>query len=205
MRADDFVLPIAILAFVVTAVVTTSYFFSIPFSPQWLTGHGAADTATINVTVAPYLAINFSTASINWSSGRVTGGSSNATLNTAGGANNVTNGNWTGNTDGLVIENVGNIIANLSFKAGKNASTFLGGTNPSYQFNVTNKEGNSCVRNSSAFGFFIDVNTTGDGTFVCDIFNFTTTNNSIRVDLRLVIPSDSFIGALSDTITATVY
>ena len=122
MKADDVLLGVAIAAVVVVGIVFSVYFFlPLPFHFQWLTGYGVSDTATINLTVESSLAINFTTDIINWGSGRVTGGNTNATLNTAAGASNVTNGNWTGNTAGLVVTNIGNSITNLSIKAGKNA------------------------------------------------------------------------------------
>jgi len=39
-------------------------------------------------------------------SGSVTSGETSATLDTSAGADNVTNGNWTGNTAGFVVENL---------------------------------------------------------------------------------------------------
>ena len=204
MNAENVLLGIAAVAAVIATVVfgISVFFPSADFS--WLTGR-VSDTATINLTVESSLAINFTTDNINWGSGKVSGGSPNATLDTSAGANNVSGGNWTGNTAGLIIANIGNVIVNLSLKSGKNATTLLAGSSPYYQYNVTNNEGASCIRNSTgfAFGLYYDVNTTGDGTLLCDIFNYTDTNDTMRIDIRLVVPSDSVTGALSDTITAT--
>jgi len=171
----------------------------------------ATDTGEINLTVESKTQINFTTDEINWGSGSVSAGASNATLNTAGGANNVTNGNWTGNTAGLVVENIGNKNVTLDLKTGNNATALLGGTNPSYQYNVTNVEAGSCTNSTGgnnmssgiSLGNFYDVNTTDPGTRVCDVFAHTDSIDTIRIDIKLVIPSDSKTGKITDTITAT--
>ncbi|MBS3089889.1 hypothetical protein J4461_03365 [Candidatus Pacearchaeota archaeon] len=93
--------------------------------PIWFTGF-VTEFATINLSVESSLAINFSTDIINWGSGRVVVGADNATLNTAGvntGGSNPSqrNGNWTNNTAGLVLENIGNALMNISINVTKNS------------------------------------------------------------------------------------
>lgn len=162
----------------------------------------ATGTGTANLTIESITNINFTTNNINWGSGAVTAGYSNATLNTAGGANNVTNGNWTGNTAGLVIENIGNKNVTLLIKAGANAAGLLGGTGPQYMFNFTSSEANSCTFNATTTaGTFYDANITDR--YVCDSFNTEQNNDTLRIDLKLVIPSNSRTGAVGDIITAT--
>ena len=166
----------------------------------------ATDSATINLTVENKTAINFTTNNINWGSGSVDPGADNATLNTAGGANNVTNGNWTGNTAGLVLENIGNRNVSLNLSFGTNADGLLGGTNPVYQYNVTNAEPGSCLNSTGGtdglnLGSWVNADTTPD--VVCGRFLFNDSSDSIRIDIKLVIPSDSKTGTISDTITAT--
>src|SRR3989344_5384979 len=67
-----------------------------------VTGHA---TGTANLTIEQKAEINFTTNSINWASGSVTVGQSKAILVSN---NTVTNGNWTANSAGLVLENIGN-------------------------------------------------------------------------------------------------
>ena len=46
-------------------------------------------------------------------------------------------------------------------------------------------------------------NASQDGVKVCDKLFFEDTRDDIRIDVRLMIPSDSRTGALSDVITAS--
>jgi hypothetical protein len=193
-EANKFLFYFSVLLLAVSLVV---FFFNVSRMVN-ITGKV---TGTANLSIETVTSINFTTSNINWGSGMVTSGSTNATLNTAAGANNVTNGNWTGNTAGLVIENNGNKNVTLDLSAAKNATSLLGlgSTIPSeYQWNVSNVEVGSCT--GGQLGLFLNVN----GTYrACTQFLFNNSADTMRIDLRLVIPTDSLTGALSDTITAT--
>ena len=194
MSSDKVLLIFAVILFVVSgAWLLVSYSQTTGF---------ATSTGTANLSVESSASVNFTTNNINWASGKVNIGSTNATLDTSAGT--VSGGNWTVVSQGLVLENIGNTNATLDIKTGKTAATFLGGTSPSYKYNVSNVEANSCV-NASAFdiGAWYVVNTSGDGTRVCDVFGFANGADTIRIDLQLVVPSDSKTGALGDIITAT--
>ncbi len=156
-------------------------------------------TGTANLTIVSVVNINFTISNISFGSGSVTLGSNNATIDTLG---NVINGNWTPVTEGFILENLGNNNVTLYLKSGKTAAQFLGGTGPSYQYNVTNNETGSCI-NATGFslGLWTDVNTSGDGDLICNPFGISA--NSINIDLKLVIPSDARIGSQSDVFTAT--
>ncbi|MBU1135891.1 MAG: hypothetical protein KJ559_00055 [Nanoarchaeota archaeon] len=169
-----------------------------------ITGH-AADTGVANLTVEAEVNVNFTTDSIEWGSGKVTAGQTSATLNTAdNSATNITNGNWTGNTAGLVLRNIGNVNVSLTLQAGKAAAAFVGGTSPDYEWNIsdTNLSG-SCKESNVALGEFFDVNSTGPSAIICNPLGFDNAIDSIRIDIKLVIPYDSTTGVLTDTITAT--
>ncbi len=159
-------------------------------------------TGTANLTISSSTEINFTTSMINWSIGNVQSGRANATLDTSAGANNVTNGNWTGNTAGLVIENIGNSNVTLQINSGKNSSGFIGGTSPLYQLNITNIEASSCAFNDSyTTAIYHDANITVQQ--VCNDFTYNDTRDTIRIDVKVVIPSDARGGAKGDVITAT--
>lgn len=162
----------------------------------------ATGTGTANLTVESLTNVNFTTNNINWGSGSVTSGKLNATLDTSAGENNVTNGNWTGNTAGLILENIGNQNVTLLIKSGANATELLEGNNPSYQFNLTNSEPGSCTFNSSITEavFF---NATTSYLQVCDNFDINQNNDTLRVDVLLRIPYNSKVGAIGDIITVT--
>lgn len=206
MKTDNLILTIAIVAVFVSIVGAGLTYNYINSFKNKITGY-ATTTGKINLTVESAAAINFSTSEINWGSGRVTAGQSSATLNTAGGANNITNGNWTGNTAGLIVENIGNTNLTINLTAGSNAAGLLGGTGSSYEFNVSNSEGGSCLDDSgggspAGINVFVSANTTTKE--VCGRFRHETGNDEIRIDIKLVVPEDSKTGELTDTITATV-
>jgi hypothetical protein len=159
---------------------------------------GKATSASLNVTVSSKVQINFTTNNISFGFGSVTSGN-NATIDTLG---NVINGNWTPTTTAFVIENAGSVNVSLELKSDKNATTFLSGTDPAFRYNVSEIEANSCNATIN-LGQWYDVNTTGDGTMICNPFDYTNSRDSIRVDIRLVIPTDSSKGDLQSTFTAT--
>src|SRR6056297_1427939 len=100
-----------------------------------MTGY-ATEQGYANLTVSSTININFSTDTIDWGAGVVDTGEDNATLDTVGPT--VTRGNWstTGVTP-LVLENIGNVNATIDFSAASDASGFLGGTSPAYEWNFT--------------------------------------------------------------------
>jgi len=205
MKTDNALLIIALIAVVVSvAGAGITYNYINAFKNKWPTGFA---TGTVNLTVESAASINFTTDEINWGSGRVNTGVDNATLSTAGGANNITNGNWTGNTAGFVIENIGNENVTLEIATGKTAATFISGTaggGPSYRFNVSdNTEDGSCEYNVTE-GDWNVVNTTSPGTLVCRPLYAADATDVVRIDVEVVIPSDSLIGELTDTFTATI-
>lgn len=204
MNSDDLLLSVAVVAVVVSLLGMGMTYYSVDnFKKTWVTGFAVTDTAIVNLTVESNLAINFTTDLIEFGSGQVDAGASNATLDTAAGT--VTNGNWTVVTQGFVLENIGNVDANLSFKTGKTAGEFIGGAaagGPQYKWNVTDDEAGSCEATSGfTLGAWNDYNTSG--VEVCDVFYANDTKDAIRIDIFLLIPSDSKTGTLTDTVTAT--
>jgi hypothetical protein len=165
---------------------------------------GFATSGIVNISVESSASINFSVDTINWGSGRVTEGTDNATLNTGDASNPVINGNWTSVTQGFQIDNIGNQNVSLSLTPGLTAATFIGGSvqgGPYYEFNVSNVDAGSCLFNITE-GSSYTANSSG-ATLICDILNAGAAN-SVRLDLKLVIPSDSITGDLNDTWVATI-
>jgi hypothetical protein len=207
MKTDNFLLIVAVIAVAISVLgAGLTYNYLTSFRNK-LTGF-ATDTGTVNLSVESTVAINFTTDIINWGSGQVNAGQANATLNTAGGATNVTNGNWTGNTAGFILRNIGNKNATVNLSFGTDAAGLLGGTSPKYEFNVTDQAGFTSCFNSTGgtgnlgyLGLFQTANTTVS--VICSSFPYTDTNDTLRIDIKVIIPSDSKTGALSDTITAT--
>ncbi|VVB78290.1 Uncharacterised protein [uncultured archaeon] len=169
-----------------------------------LTGHATStDTAVVNVTVSATAAINFTTDFINFGSGGVSDGSSSAMLESNGTAAVGGSWNW-GSAQNFTLENIGNVNVSLDLKTSKTAATFIGGFLPQYNFTVRDTETGSCLQPGTTLGVWQSVNTTGDGTKICGNFTPEGAHDKITIDVRLVIPSDSFSGneALTDTFTA---
>jgi hypothetical protein len=221
-QKENILLVIAIIAFVVSAFFAFVTYNNLGLERQslfsgWAT---ASDNATVNLTVIQAVVINFTTDNINFGGGRHDVGATNATLVTIPRLNN-TGGNWTNVTSGFILENIGNVNVSLYLLTSKSAATFLGGTNPQYQYNVTpvnhttgaaiSSYGISCM-NFTTLSTWFDVNSTfvsatrgGEGNYICKNFSYIDTNDVLRIDLKLVVPSDSFTGALGDIMTASAY
>ena len=207
MRDDNLLLMVAVAAVIVSMVAAGFTYLSVSSLVTRISGY-ATSTGQANITVESHALANFTTNYVSWGSGRVSVGQTFAVLNTME-TNNVTNGNWTLNTNGFRIENNGNVNVSIDLLAGKSAAQFIGGTNPGYQWNVSNVEAMSCLNStggnmsSSGFGTWATVNNTNPGTRMCDRLFFSDSNDLIRIDLNLSIPYDSSQGALTDTLTAT--
>lgn len=201
MKSDDFLLVVAVVAVVVAFVgVGITYNSLLSLRGNAFTGF-ASQSGTVNLSVESGAVINFTTDNINFGSGIVNTGQSSATLDSV---NGVTNGNWTAPGHGFVVENIGNVNLTFNLATGKSAATFIGGTGSTYKYNVTNVESGSCAVVGFVLGLYNTVNTTAGGTIVCTSFGYNNGADTIRIDVQLVVPTDSFTGALGDTFTATI-
>ena len=163
-----------------------------------LTGY-VASTGWMNLSVDATTSVNFSTASINWSTGAVTPGQVNATLYTAGGV--ISGGNWTANSAGLVLINIGNTNVSLVFGVGKSATSFIGGSSSGYYWNFSNIEAGSCT-NGTDHGQGTLWNTNTSAT-ICSTFDANDNLDSMRIDIEVVIPNNAAAGSKGDVLTAT--
>jgi hypothetical protein len=207
MKFDNVLLTIAVIAVGVSLVSTGVVYFSIANLATQLTGY--VTTGTANLSIESSATVNFTTDDIDWGSGKVDDASTKANLNTFEN-NNVSGGNWTLVTSGgMRIENVGNTNVSINLSGTKTAANFIGGTSPVYEWNITNVEASSCLNDTGGTDLlnldtFHNVNiTVGDG-YVCGVFQFKSSADTIRVDFNLTIPEDAPTGAKTDTITATV-
>jgi hypothetical protein len=197
-----------VVILVIASIMSISFFYlSAKDFFNTISGY-ATSSGEVNLTVESDATATFTTSQINWGSGRVNSGQQSAGLNTFE-TNNVTNGNWTlQNSGGLRIQNNGNVNLTLNLSGSKTAAQMIGGTNPSYKWNISNVEAGSC-RNSSGgttglqLNTFFNVNTSS--VLFCDFFHYNNSQDSIRIDFNLTIPSDSFTGSLGDTITAVAF
>ena len=184
MMGDNVLLFASVVIFGLAIVSMVSMFGTI--NGFAITGYATAN-GTVNVTINTSVSLNFTTSEVNWGTGAVDIETVWATLDTVGG---VTNGTWSAVSSGLVIRNAGNVNLTLNLSTGKNASAFIGGTGESYEYNVSNVDAGACIPPGGfSLDTYYDVN--GSSVLICDYFE---PNESIRVDLRLVIPVDSSQG-----------
>ncbi len=211
MNGEKLLLSVAVIAVGLSIIAAGITYFSVSSLVYRISGLA---TGEANLTVETLASVNFSTRAINWSSGRVNIGSTAASLITTSSNGDVTGGNWTVNSDGLILENVGNVNVSLNLSVGKNASEFIGGTNPAYEWNLTAEEAASCVQVGTTTDMdnldeYHQANTTNneaipDGGLGCSVFRFESGNDLLRLDFNITIPENSLTGKLGDVITATV-
>ena len=154
-------------------------------------------------------AIPFGTGYVNSSSGCQMGtNGSSAPTNDPDGCNGF---NATVNTLNLTIENDGNIRANISLNFTANASGFIGGTSPSFQFEVTQGEASSCttIGNGSAFrevGNLVGSSNSNDtnltGSRICTNLDYQDATDLLEVGAYISIPQNAASGDHRVTITA---
>lgn len=153
----------------------------------------------VNISLESSIAINFTIDLIDFGPGSVYLNSSYATIDTKG---NVQGGNWNPIDEGFLLENIGNTNVSIDLSFEKIAQEYLGGTNPEYYFMFNNLEENSCLDFGMGYKEWVKVNNS-EKIRICNNFQFVDLNDSLRIDLRLVIPSDSIMGQRTNSITAT--
>lgn len=169
-----------------------------------ITGN-ATDTAEANLTIQSSASITFSTSQINFGSGYVDATALyNGTLSTEGELTNVTS--FTNVTQGLVLENNGNVNVSVTLVSSKAASAFIGGVlggGPSFQWKAKNNseddEGGSCIGEIQNIGSYTEAVTSP--VTICNNLRYEDTNDTIEIDLKLVVPKDA-IGTKGTVITA---
>ncbi len=209
MGSDNLLLIVAVIAVIVSLIgAGMTYSYLNAFRTK-MTGFAAAE-GWINLTVEENVAINFTVSDIDWESGMVDDGETNALLDTSNQtADNVTRGNWTGQTDGLHIENIGNRNVSLDLTADSDNATMIGGTaggGPLLDWKISS--GETDPRGSCSGGDFTYYNNTWKPVntsqqSICGQFEYTPAFNELEIDIFARVPSDSITGARTNTITAT--
>lgn len=166
----------------------------------------ATDTSTVTFTQESKTAIDVSEA-VAWGTGAVSYNKTFATLY----SNNATaaDGNWTGITQFLKIENIGTTNVSLAIKSSKNSVSFVGGSaaTPEFKYNMTDGEAGTCTDGSLEGNFVSFGDAQGDvaneDNTVCALMWNNPTKNELRTYFKVVVPSDAPQTAHSATITYT--
>ena len=156
-----------------------------------------ADSGTVTFDIDETVDISFTTSNLDWGAGSVNSGEASATLDSN--ASTVTGGSWNATGGELILENIGTEDVSLTLNSSVNASTLIDGSSSSFQWLVTDIGAGSCVNNTMTSFTEIDTSITT----VCDAFYATAAKDDLKIDFKLVIPSDTLLeGARSATITA---
>ena len=163
------------------------------------TGFATANsTAVVNVTIVSSAAINFTTNFMDFGGGSVTAGFANATVNTEG---LTQGGNWSAPLNNLTLENIGSTNVSLALLSNKNASAFIGGTAPLFQFKLINDtKPLSCVGNNVSTTW---TNLTTSQLNVCTVFPYDDSKDQLTIEIQLSIPYDSPTSSTAKTATIT--
>ena len=194
MNKTNTFLLIGSIVIVVLAIINFS--FNLDFM-ETLTG-SATDTGDVNLTLDAAASISFNVSELDWGQGSVDENSDYAWL--------VSNGTVVGGTSfdtvtqGLKVQNDGNINLTVNLSAGNYNATFIGGNEPVYKWKPEDNETDSCVGGVS-FATFSHV-PDGKEVVICANFGFLDTKDSLNVDIELHVPEDATAEAKGSIITA---
>lgn len=207
----SFFLIAAIVVSVSGALITMSAF------PGGITGFATTGTGKTNFSVNSSLSITISQSLIPFGIGYVN--DSTPALACSMGTNNsppnraYTSGcigfNTTVHTSNITLLNDGNVLANVSVRFEKNATTFIGGTlaTESLKYEVKDMESGSCgtFRNGSSFKEVEDTYDTAAGRArICNgLLATPDTTDSIQLGIWVIIPKDATTGSHENTLTFT--
>lgn len=170
----------------------------------------AIDTAAVGLDISGLAQVNWTTSTIQWSTGSVVAGKATCTLNSYSDPIDTVNcSGFAAQNAGLVLENTGNKNVSLNISFGKNASTFIGDgsvVTAVYQWNVSNLEADSCGTDTLELDSSWQTASTTH-TVVCNStdggFRFVDNKDRLKFDVMVVIPSDAASGGKTDSITVT--
>lgn len=204
-KGDEKFLSTLIIVAVIISITGT--FFSLKmlndldYYKQYFSGH--VSVGQINLTITQNLTISVVQNVINFSMGFVNTGADGATLNTTTAGSLIAPANWTNSTlydpRAIQISNDGNVNATVNLTSAKTAATFLGGTVPTYEFNGSNKEANSCNNGGTLAGY---TSLNADQQIVCANLGSNDLRDEIYLHCRIWVPADTQ-GTKEDTWTFT--
>ena len=208
-RGDEKFLSILIILAIMISIAGT--FFSINMLnelddyKEFFTGRGTS--GQVNLTITQNLTINVIQTVINFSTGFVETGQAGATLNTTVPEFLDEPANWTNSTlynpKPVELRNTGNVNCSVNITSGKDASTFIGGTTPLYQYNGSNKEtasGTSCVE-TETLSDYTEFDTNQQ--VVCGNLGSNDNKDELYIHCLVWVPYDT-VGTKEDQWTFTV-
>jgi len=188
------ILSVFLVATIVLSIITT--FIVLNHINAMITGwptYTPTSAGQINVSIAQNLTLFLQDYNVTFGTGYVIPGKAHAGLNTSNITEMttalLTSMNWTNTSNfapkKLIIRNDGNVNASVTLTSNATAAQMIGGTNPDFKFNVTNKESYACVGTATDW-----TSMTGASQAVCTILSVTDTKDEIYVNFLLQIPYD---------------
>ncbi len=189
--------------------------------PQ-ITGFATIPNATATLTLQTFSSIKFSQASVAFGTGSVntSGGFSNCTLSTLGGAAGFNSGcaDFSEVSSGFTIENDGNTNLSVELRSNETAEQFIGAGSALFLWNVTVNEAGSCKNTTTstapennvqpntsvgcggAGGAAADCGTIFESVSVtnkniCPRLLFADVSDSLNININITIPVDAPAGA----------
>jgi hypothetical protein len=203
--------------FLLGAMIVSLGGFFIAFNHlDTVTGRAVTDTGTTNFTINSTISVAFIQNNVDFGSGIVNATDAhNCTLNTTGpgmlnGGVNPTGGpdciGFNASLQPLRIQNQGTVNVTLNITFSQIASTFIGGTTPSFTYRSSwNETTSSCGGNGLNANISVnEVAAANTNISVCNAtrFNWVTGSRTLNLDLGIKIPQDAAPGTRLVTITA---
>lgn len=159
----------------------------------------ATESGTAEFNITSVVSIRMVDNLINWGDGAVDAGEDYAWVDSEGNSGNDTAAPFTTQSNGLIVENDGNVDVNLTVASSKDASTFPGGdaTNRDFEWKIKNP-GTRDNTGTCAISTYADVATTN--TSACSNLTSEDSGDRVELDLYVQIPSDVAPGSQSTTI-----
>jgi len=159
---------------------------------------------TANLTINSSLVLTFVVSNVNFGTGYTNdsgAGIEQCVMDTNGSANSADCIGFNSGVSPFVLRNDGNKNLNVSISANENATTFISGTNPVFQFFIEDNETGSCTTPNPTV--WTDMNTTsvdmcGTGGLLAN----PSTSDELRIHIKVSVPQDAIPGAKTATLTA---
>lgn len=161
-----------------------------------ITGWGVSDTGNVSIELSSEIAIRVFY-HINFGSGRVNATADSAILDSYTGT--TSNGTWSFSPQFLRVENDGTVNITVDVLSDKDASAYIGGTNPLYQVKGVVTELDSCPSLNTTYFSISTTNQT-----ICPLLRFAGNTNEFNVSVNLEIPSDAVARKITSTLTFSV-
>ena len=197
---------VMIVVIMIAAIIMLVNVFGFgPGVVKWVSGFASTTigTATVNVTLS--LSVYLEDSNITFGNGAVTG-IPYAIVDTTGASCTNCSG-WGSTNDPFIIQNDGNVLANITITASVSAGAWFGGNaaNAAMWYNYTNNETNSCLMDWAAptNSTWRVLPVTSNVNYTCQKLNYSEPSDTMRVDLKIQVPQDAPQGLKTNAITFT--